>query len=249
MASKKGGVIGREERGLVPQDLRNSVVLLEFIVKELPHDLSVPSEGMLESSIERKVSLIELLGLVLSNFLSAYRHIKDRQVQERDRIAVVDDKVERSPRFYNCLVWCAKKKIDISGGISPISLNLLHYFEKEEIIKKRRTNYQYYLERLKDRKNLRILIPDLIDGVCPIGFPILIEHRDTIRKKLLERRINLRTFWDILPEEIIQSEHPVEYEISRKILILPVHQSLEKLHLDYTIQNLLLDVEYEEIDY
>lgn len=136
----------------------------------------------------------------------------------------------------------SKKKIDLSGGISPISLRLLKDFEKEAIIEKRRANYQYYLDRLKNRKGLKILIPKLIDGVCPIGFPVLIDDRDRIRKRLLEKRINLRTFWDILPAEISPSEHPAAYEISRKILVLPVHQSLEKSHLDYTIQNLLLGV-------
>ena len=92
---------------------------------------------------------------------------------------------------------------------------------------------------LTNKTGLKVLYPELYEGVCPVGFPILVEKRDEVRKRLLRKKINLRTYWDILPGNISHSEYPFAYEISKKILILPVHQSLEEKHLNYTAQNLL----------
>jgi dTDP-4-amino-4,6-dideoxygalactose transaminase/CelD/BcsL family acetyltransferase involved in cellulose biosynthesis len=133
----------------------------------------------------------------------------------------------------------AKREIILNDRISTISLGLFRMIKEEQITEKRRNNYQYYLERLDGQKKIKIFFRELPQGVCPVGFPILIEERDRVRKDLLKKKINLRTFWDILPEEVSPSEHPIAYELSNKILILPVHQSLGETHLNYTIQNLL----------
>jgi CelD/BcsL family acetyltransferase involved in cellulose biosynthesis/dTDP-4-amino-4,6-dideoxygalactose transaminase len=141
------------------------------------------------------------------------------------------------------------RKIVPGKGISTTSLRLFHEVNADEIIDKRRNNYQYYLKRLVNRKGLQILYPELSDGVCPIGFPILIENRDGIRKRLLKKGVNLRTFWDIMPAEIPHSEHPIAYEISKKILILPVHQSVEKKYLDYVVKQLAILQEFDTVTY
>ena len=132
-----------------------------------------------------------------------------------------------------------RREIIPDKGISAVSLKMLQRINIDEIITKRRDNYRYYLGKLLNKRGVEIIYPELWEGVCPIGFPILLEDRDRIRKRLLERGINLRTLWDILPEEVSPEEHPIAVRFSDRIIILPVHQSLEERHLDYTITNLL----------
>jgi hypothetical protein len=132
-----------------------------------------------------------------------------------------------------------KSTIDPGQGISHITLRVMQGIEEKAMVEKRRANYRYYLERLGSRKGIEILFPDIPEGVCPLGFLILVEDRDRIRKELLGKRINSRTLWDILPEEVCLEEHRVAADISKRILVLPVHQSLEERHLEYTVNNFL----------
>lgn len=121
--------------------------------------------------------------------------------------------------------------------ISEYSLNIFSNTDSNDIINKRRENYMHYLRKIKENKNIKIIFPYLEDGVCPLGFPILISNRDQIRKSLLKKKINLRTLWDILPHNT--SRCRVAHIISGQILILPTHQSLCDKDINYVISNLL----------
>ncbi len=132
----------------------------------------------------------------------------------------------------------SRRKIDIKNGISRLSSKLLGRTEENEIVEKRRNNYIYLYENLKGFTNLKIYYPFLPDGSCPLCFPVLTSNRDRIRIELLKRGIDLRAFWDILPDEISALDCPVSHKVAEEILLLPVHQNLQKKHLDYILFSL-----------
>jgi len=127
----------------------------------------------------------------------------------------------------------ATRKTNSLRGISKTSLSLLKITSEEKIVEKRRKNYFFLQEHLQGFNNIKFLYPSLSEGVCPLCFPILTDNRDKIRINLLKKGINLRAFWDILPQEISSSDYSTSYQVAEKILLLPVHQSLDKRHLDY----------------
>jgi len=120
-------------------------------------------------------------------------------------------------------------------GIHDLSFQIFRKTDEERIVSRRRENYIYLKNRLQALTALRVIYPSLPEGVCPLCFPILTEKRDQIRKKLLKRGINLRTYWDRLPGEVSPSDYPVSFRLAREILALPVHQNLDRVHLDYLI--------------
>ena len=76
------------------------------------------------------------------------------------------------------------------------------------------------------------LLPELPDGVCPLGFPILLEERDAMRRALARRGIGVRMFWDELPGELPVQDFPDSAYLRDRILVLPIHQDMEDRHLD-----------------
>lgn len=125
----------------------------------------------------------------------------------------------------------------VLGGMSQIgwiSHFLLRHIDAKAIIKTRRANFSFLLAHRDDLpKGWRLLIEDLPEGVCPVGFPVWVPHRDEVQKKLYLKGVAVRVFWDTLPDEVLRSGDRFQEAIalSNHILVLPVHQSLSEVHL------------------
>ena len=107
------------------------------------------------------------------------------------------------------------------------------------IVAARRRNFGYWLDNI-GRLSLAPtpLFDSLPDGICPLGFPVLVERRDEVRRKLYRAGVALRTYWDVLPPEVDRRSFPDAAYLSDRILVLPVHQSLTQRHLDRVLQAL-----------
>jgi dTDP-4-amino-4,6-dideoxygalactose transaminase len=136
------------------------------------------------------------------------------------------------------LEYDATREVNSVQAISKTSLNLFEITSEEDIVEKRRKNYSYLQEHLQEINNIKFFYLSLPEGVCPLCFPILTDNRDKIRNDLLKQGISVRAFWDILPEEISASDYPISHQVSEKILLLPIHQSLEEEHLDHILCSL-----------
>lgn len=132
----------------------------------------------------------------------------------------------------------AKRKFKSENRILSFTFKFLKGIEENKIVVKRRKNYSYLSENIRGLGNIKPLYPLLPEGVCPLCFPVLIDDRDEVRKSLLKRGINLRAFWDILPEEVKASDYSISHHVAQKILLLPVHQSLDENHLDHILCSL-----------
>jgi len=134
------------------------------------------------------------------------------------------------------LSYSAKKIINIypkPTNPSYITRLLMHKFDLEEIINRKRNNFRYLLENL-DIKGFQPLYPDLPEGVCPLWFPVLTENRDIIRKKLKKSGISTPLFWK-LPKEISETQFRDSWNVSNKILSIPIG-SIQEVDMSYIVQ-------------
>jgi hypothetical protein len=87
---------------------------------------------------------------------------------------------------------------------------------------RRRENYAILLERLPELA----LIPDLPEGVAPLGFPIGVRERDVVRRRLYERQIYPPVHWNI--NGVVSAEFRESHRLSRDIMTIPCDQRLSR---------------------
>lgn len=114
--------------------------------------------------------------------------------------------------------------------MSDYAISKLENIDFESIIKKRRENFKIYLDFIDDfgisgDNGVFIPFPKLKKGVCPFGFPLLVERRDKIFKRLKEGGIySLKSKgWNFISEEEA-NEFPSSWKIINQIIVLPASQ-------------------------
>ncbi len=124
-------------------------------------------------------------------------------------------------------------------AMGRVSSFLADRLDAPAIIEARRRNFSYWLDNIgRMRLAPTPLFDSLPDGICPLGFPVLVERRDDVRRKLYRAGVALRTYWDVLPPEVDRRAFPDAAYLSDRILVLPVHQSLSQRHLDRVLEAL-----------
>jgi len=135
-------------------------------------------------------------------------------------------------------VYSEKKLIEIyskPAKMSRLSMFMLKRINFEEIIRKRRENYNFLLKKLKYNKNVKIIFPKITNEVTPIGFPIAIKKRKKIITNLIRNKIYPPIHWN-LPKEIDKNEFSASWNISKNILTLPIDQRYEKMDMERMIK-------------
>jgi dTDP-4-amino-4,6-dideoxygalactose transaminase len=115
---------------------------------------------------------------------------------------------------------------------SNFSYQMLQRADGHQIRQRRRENYQRLAKAVSSQSYLRPVLPALIDGVCPLGLPVLCDDREYARRHFLKLGINVRAYWERLPAELTETAFPDAHKVSDEILILPVHQSLTEKQLE-----------------
>ena len=123
-----------------------------------------------------------------------------------------------------------------AGVVSITSWAIAQKNSAAGVVHRRRGNYRLWVDLISDINKLIPLFPDLPEGVCPLGFPVLADpaERNRIRDRLHRRGAAVRSFWDRLTPEIEQGGYPNALELSRRIITLPVHQTINQRSLAKT---------------
>ncbi|WP_027637202.1 DegT/DnrJ/EryC1/StrS family aminotransferase [Clostridium butyricum] len=109
-------------------------------------------------------------------------------------------------------------------GMDNKSKKLLSMIDYNFIFKKRLENYCYLYDKLKENNKIKILYSkESIKNNCILGMPIIVENRDSIRKKMREFNIYCPVHWNILKEEWVNKYRESKY-LAKRILTLPVDQ-------------------------
>ena len=130
----------------------------------------------------------------------------------------------------------------IGMGMSHFHRWLLNHSRCEEIIRRRRENFRYYLKRLQTQRNLRPLYGCLPEQVVPYVFPLLLSLPEQHFPRLKMRAVPIWRW-----EELADSGCGTSQNYRLKLLQLPCHQSLHRRELDWIIDQLILVVGTVEV--
>ena len=122
------------------------------------------------------------------------------------------------------------------AGICRRIMNALE-LSFERIVSIRRGHYQRLVNGFSQVPEVTLPYPDLIEGVCPYQFPILLRDRERMLRELRARGIPCYT-WPVLPDEVAMEPVPtfeVAHHYAGRILTLPVHQDLKAAQVEEII--------------
>ena len=85
---------------------------------------------------------------------------------------------------------------------------------------------------LRGARGITFMRPDLGVGDCPWAFPIRVERRDELLRKLQAEGIGAWA-WPVLPDILPQQQFVNEVRLARESLLLPVHQDLRRYHIEF----------------
>jgi dTDP-4-amino-4,6-dideoxygalactose transaminase len=107
----------------------------------------------------------------------------------------------------------------------------------DEVVAKRRNNYEYLLENIKGLQFLRPLRSGMPEGFTPYSFPVrtLNGVRDKLRTRLLQIGISCGAGW---PESPFEARFTRTAELSGQLVELPIHQGINHFQLDRMIDHL-----------
>jgi hypothetical protein len=111
-------------------------------------------------------------------------------------------------------------------SMSRLSADLLTAIDYTAVAKCRRSNYRRLLSRLPDQA----LLPNLADGVVPLGFPVRLRHRDRVRQALFSNEMFAPTHWPI--ETLVPARFRESLALASGILTLPCDQRCDEGDMD-----------------
>ena len=120
---------------------------------------------------------------------------------------------------------------------SPISRFLLSRVDHSQIVKQRRDNYQAVLDRLVASPVARPLFETLPDGCCPLTFPLWVADPRGLVTHLKRLGIVSVHFWTITHPAIPFSDFPLEQDLKRHVVTLPVHQDLRNAEIQRMVDS------------
>jgi perosamine synthetase len=130
--------------------------------------------------------------------------------------------------------YCFDPKTDENRALHPQAWMATDIFSYEEIVRRRRTNYERLASMIKDIPGPKLLYPHLPEGVCPLSFPLVVSNRDACVLALQARGIAALPWWAGFHRNTIDwGQFPEASWLKQNVLTLPIHQALDDQHLEY----------------
>lgn len=120
----------------------------------------------------------------------------------------------------------AEEMLDTSSDVrrmTPSSKALFAQWDRKQIIKQRRDNYQFLAAELAHQGIARPFFADLAEGTCPLGVPVLIRDRDHARSVLAQAGIYCPVHWAPSPS-LAAHWSPDAKAIADRIMTIPCDQ-------------------------
>lgn len=113
-------------------------------------------------------------------------------------------------------------------AMARVSRRLMRGLPHTEVQVRRRNNFDWYRRSLKGLEGFGQPMGDLPAGVCPFGYPLLVERRDELVLWLMRRGINCQVLWEVLDSQIPLGEFPDTEYLRSHNLLLPLHQDIDR---------------------
>jgi hypothetical protein len=167
-------------------------------------------------------------------------HIKDIKFVLRSLLSSVEGKAACEP----ILRWDGWRNVADAGhrsgsfdyaaknvGASLVSLWIADRVDFKEIINKRLLNYTFWKEQVTGTR-IRAVFDSLPQGTCPFTFPAIAKDPNLLLETARRNAVSIYT-WPKLPLEIVSSRRfAAEKELARRLIMLPVHQSVNMSYLE-----------------
>lgn len=125
----------------------------------------------------------------------------------------------------------ASANLRMSGVSKYIMCNL----DLENIIRKRRCNYLWLIERLTQIPGIFPLFPTLKGGICPWVLPVVVPSQQEFHLLLQSKGIPAVTWGGVTHRELPLSEFPDAAFLYQHLVFLPVHQDLGEEELQMIV--------------
>lgn len=119
--------------------------------------------------------------------------------------------------------------------MSEISKRILDSVDLEYIKQKRRKNFSALQETLSSTNKLNL--PSVDKFECPLIYPYWTESGKELKKKLIEQKIFVATYWPNVFEWTKPSD--MEYELANNVVCIPIDQRYDKQDMDRIIKTIL----------
>lgn len=128
-----------------------------------------------------------------------------------------------------------------STASTSLSIDIFEY-DLKMIYNKRRHNYLFLLDLLKEVKGLKPLYPVLASGNCPQTMPVIIrsENRDHIYFEMNKRGFGLVSLYHTMIKQLKDSSYESVNFTSKHLINLPIHQDCGEKELIEMVANLKL---------
>jgi dTDP-4-amino-4,6-dideoxygalactose transaminase len=114
--------------------------------------------------------------------------------------------------------------------LSTFASNGLGNLSFAQIIEKQRADYQYWIEALHGSARAVPLFKELPCGVCPLGFPVEAEDRDSLAAQLQKAGAPVKIHWRL--PDCVGEEFRTSHRLGKTLLTLPICPELSRKHRD-----------------
>jgi len=111
------------------------------------------------------------------------------------------------------------------------TLPLSHFAERgmanlsfADVTARRRNDFDYWRQACSERPALRCVFAELPTRVCPLGFPIMLQDRESVEARAKQQGITLRVHWRL--DSALGSDCRVSHELTKRMLTLPLYPEL-----------------------
>jgi hypothetical protein len=132
-------------------------------------------------------------------------------------------------------------------GMSSPSRFLLDKLDIATCIERRRRNYLALLDGIRGLTSITPLFPRLPDGVCPWVFPIVNENGDNAHLLLRKHGIPAVTWEGVIHPTLRLQEFSNAAYLYKRLIMLPVHQSISAKDLGVMIKTLKRIFEFDRV--
>jgi dTDP-4-amino-4,6-dideoxygalactose transaminase len=114
-------------------------------------------------------------------------------------------------------------------GLSPVARMLIRRTKHEEVVRRRRENFQFLLDRLRTTTRLGLLISELPGGVCPWYFPVLAPDPADLINHLRPLGKDVLRLWGYFHPRFPRNGFPEAARLKTHVVALPIDQDQDVL--------------------
>lgn len=128
---------------------------------------------------------------------------------------------------------------DLMGRrMSGLTANAIRHIDLNAAVQQRRKNWQIYRDLLAEIPEVRPLIPDLPNDICPHSMPVLIPDRNRIATELQSANFDVTAWWAGFHQGLDWSNAGDALVLKNEVLSLPLAPSVTKTRISIIVEQL-----------